>query len=157
MYFSNVVNKILRDQSQSKNPNKYTSEEVRNILLDLSAEDFFKYYSDRKAYEELPLLTADGIAIPKIGLRKALYDEKYINKVPLIAGSTRDEVKLWLASAEYFVDIDFSPVGSVLGIPKVVLKNDSKNYMFELEQTRKFDFNLFSLIKNKEYVKKISF
>ena len=40
---------------------------------------------------------------------------------------------------------------------KVVLKNDSKNYMFELEQTRKFDFNLFSLIKNKEYVKKISF
>jgi DNA polymerase-3 subunit alpha len=39
----------------------------------------------------------------------------------------------------------------------VVLKDNSKNYMFELEQTRKFDFNLFSLIKNKEYVKKISF
>ena len=39
----------------------------------------------------------------------------------------------------------------------VVLKDDSKNYKFELEQARKFDFNLFSLIKNKEYVKKISF
>jgi len=39
----------------------------------------------------------------------------------------------------------------------VVLKDDSKNYKFELEQTRKFDFNIFSLIKNKEYVKKISF
>ena len=34
----------------------------------------------------------------------------------------------------------------------VLLKEDSKNYKFELEHTRKFDFNLFSLIKNKEYV-----
>ena len=39
----------------------------------------------------------------------------------------------------------------------VVLKENNKNYLFELEKTRKFDFNLFSLIKNKEYVKKISF
>ena len=39
----------------------------------------------------------------------------------------------------------------------VVLKDKSKNYKFELNQARKFDFNLFSLIKNKEYVKKISF
>ena len=39
----------------------------------------------------------------------------------------------------------------------VVLIEDSKNYLFELEKNRKFDFNLFSLIKNKEYVKKISF
>jgi DNA polymerase-3 subunit alpha len=39
----------------------------------------------------------------------------------------------------------------------VILKNNSKNYKFELKLARKFDFNLFSLIKNKEYVKKISF
>ena len=39
----------------------------------------------------------------------------------------------------------------------VILKDSNKNYFFELEKTRKFDFNLFSLIKNKEYVKKISF
>jgi len=39
----------------------------------------------------------------------------------------------------------------------VVLRDNSKNYLFELEHSRKFDFNLFSLIKNKEYVKKISF
>ena len=39
----------------------------------------------------------------------------------------------------------------------VVLRENSKNYKFELEQSRRFDFNLFSLIKNKEYVKKISF
>jgi DNA polymerase III subunit alpha len=39
----------------------------------------------------------------------------------------------------------------------VVLRENSKNYKFELDQARKFDFNLFSLIKNKHYVKKISF
>ena len=39
----------------------------------------------------------------------------------------------------------------------VILKDNNKKYLFELEKTRRFDFNLFSLIKNKEYVKKISF
>ena len=39
----------------------------------------------------------------------------------------------------------------------VILKENNKNYLFELKKSRKFDFSLFSLIKNKEYVKKISF
>jgi len=39
----------------------------------------------------------------------------------------------------------------------VILSDSNKNYYFELEKSRKFDFSLFSLIKNKEYVKKISF
>jgi DNA polymerase-3 subunit alpha len=42
-------------------------------------------------------------------------------------------------------------------IINVTLSDDNKKYSFELEKTRKIDFNLFSLIKNKEYVKKISF
>ena len=120
---SNVVNRILGDQVKMV-PNKiYSKEDIRGILLNLSTIDFFKYYSDRETYEELPLLTADGIVIPRIGLRKALFDSKYINKVPTMAGSNRDEVKLWLASAEYFVDLDYSAAGFILGIPKVVLKD----------------------------------
>ena len=39
----------------------------------------------------------------------------------------------------------------------IVMRDSSKNYKFELQQTRKFDYNLFTLIKNKEYVRKISF
>jgi len=39
----------------------------------------------------------------------------------------------------------------------VILRDNNKNYSFQLTKTRKFDFNLFSIIKNKEYVKKISF
>jgi len=38
----------------------------------------------------------------------------------------------------------------------VIFQDSNKKYSFELEKTRKFDFNMFSLIKNKAYVKKIS-
>ena len=39
----------------------------------------------------------------------------------------------------------------------IILKEDNKKYAFELEKTRKFDFTTFSTIKDKQYVKKISF
>ena len=97
---------------------------IREMLLTLSTEEFFQEYSSRKPYEELPLLTSDGIVIPKIGLKKSLADKKHVNKVPTIAGSNRDEVKLWLATATYFVDLDYSVIGSVLRIPKVKLTNE---------------------------------
>ena len=42
-------------------------------------------------------------------------------------------------------------------IINITLSDNNKKYSFELEKARKIDFNLFSLIKNKEYVKKISF
>ena len=45
-----------------------------------------------------------------------------LNVVPTIAGSNRDEVKLWLGTAEYFVELDYSLLGSLLGIPKVSFK-----------------------------------
>ena len=70
------------------------------------------------------MLTNDGIAIPKIGLKQALSVNEHLNKVPIIAGSNRDEVKLWLATARYFVDLDYSLIGSILEIPKVVLSNE---------------------------------
>ncbi len=39
----------------------------------------------------------------------------------------------------------------------LVLKNKGQKYSFELKNRRKFDLNRFNSIKNKEYVKKISF
>ena len=83
-------------------------------------------YASRPSYEEIPLLTADNIVIPLVGLRKALSMSEFVNNVPTIAGSNRDEVKLWLASAEYFVDLDFSVIGSILNIPKVKLNDNEK-------------------------------
>tara|TARA_E500000178_G_scaffold355697_1_gene429301 strand:+ start:6516 stop:8387 length:1872 start_codon:yes stop_codon:yes gene_type:complete len=119
---SEIVKKIIYDKYGR---NKiYSKEEIRSILLNLSTKDFFKHYAERKTYEEIPLLTSDGIVIPEIGLRASLSNKEYVNKVPTIAGSNKDEVKLWLATAEYFVQLDYSPVGTLLDIPKVSLKNE---------------------------------
>ena len=118
---SKIVNQIIFDETDNKKNLSYG--EIKDILLNLSAEEFFEYYSNRETYEEIPLLTSDGIVIPEIGLQAALYKKDFVNQVPTVAGSNRDEVKLWLASAEYFVELDFSAVGSVLSIPKVSLKD----------------------------------
>ena len=67
----------------------------------------------------------DGIVIPEIGLKEALGNHRHVQNVPLMAGSNRDEVKLWLAAAEYFVELDYSLIGSILDIPRVKLKNEA--------------------------------
>ena len=114
-----IVNNFLQDSQEN-----YSNEELRTILYELDAKAFFKPYANRPTYEEIPLLTNDGIVIPEIGLAKALNDQKYLANVPVIAGSNRDEVKLWLATAEYFVELEYSFLGSLLNIPKVKLKDE---------------------------------
>ena len=120
----NIVSRILKDKDILKNQDDLSNTELRDILLNLSTEDFFKHYSQREAYDELPLLQSDGIVIPKEGLREALSNPKYIKQIPIIAGSNKDEVKLWLASARYFVDLDYSILGTVFRIPKVIVKDE---------------------------------
>ncbi len=39
----------------------------------------------------------------------------------------------------------------------IIIKDKNKKFAFKLEKTRKFDFSIFNDVKNKEYVKKISF
>ena len=85
----NIVNMILDDKNQSVIQESYSENELRDILLTLSTEDFFKHYSNRDPYQELPLLQSDGIVIPKEGLRKALSNSKYAKNIPIIAGSTK--------------------------------------------------------------------
>ena len=120
-----VVNRIIDDKSNLKKQDEYSNLELRKILYDLSGKEFYKYYKDRKSFEEIPLLTNDDILIPKIGLEKALSSEKYVNNVPVIVGSNRDEVKFWLALSEYFVATDSSFGGSLFRLPKIVLKDEA--------------------------------
>ena len=115
---SEVVKRLI------PNSEKISSIELNKELYSLTSKEFFNVYSD-KSNLEVPLLTNDGIVIPKVGLEKALKDRAYINNVPFMAGSNRDEVKLWIAAAEYFVKLDYSVIGSILGIPKVKLKNEA--------------------------------
>ncbi len=116
---SNEVTKRLILDSE-----KISSLELNKKLYSLTTKEFFSEYSD-KSNLEVPLLTNDGIVIPKVGLEKALKDRAYIKNVPFMAGSNRDEVKLWIAAAKYFVELDYSLIGSILGIPKVKLKNEA--------------------------------
>jgi len=118
---SEIIKKIIGELDEGKDI--YSNKEIRDVLLNLTTKDFFKHYADRESYEEIPLLTSDKIVIPQIGLRAALYEKEFVNNVPTIAGSNRDEVKLWLASAEYFVELEYSPIGSALKIPNVRLKD----------------------------------
>ena len=119
-----VVNKIIFEQDFIRKQNEMSNEEIRNILKDLSTDDFFKHYVDRKTYQELPLTTSDGIVISKNGLKNSLSNKDHVNIVPTIAGSNLDEVKLWLSTAEYFIDVDYSLIGSIIGLPKVILKDN---------------------------------
>ena len=148
----NIVNMILDDKNQSVIQESYSENELRDILLTLSTEDFFKHYSNRNPYQELPLLQSDGIVIPKEGLRKALSNSKYAKDIPIIAGSTKDEVKLWLASARYFVDLDYSILGTIFRIPKVIIKDEDAYNAFNYYRSaawkiRGVDYPLQSLAK----------
>ena len=126
----NIVDRVLQKNAVKINQSSLDKKKLRKILLDLSAKDFFSHYAKRPSYEEIPLLTADGIVIPVMGLRNALSSKEHLNIVPTIAGSNRDEVKLWLGSAEYFVDLKFSPIGKLLGIPSVSLKDEDAFEIF---------------------------
>ena len=130
-----IVNKIIKDRSLDITQEDNTIE-VRELLKGLTAEELFKYYSERPSYENLTILTGDGIVIPEIGLTKALSKKEYVNHVPTIAGSNKDEVKLWLASAKYFVDLDYSFFGSILGVPKVVLNDKDAFNLFNSYRSR---------------------
>ena len=119
-----IVQEIFKKFNEKDISVTQSDNKTRQMLHEISTEDFFSIYSQRETYDEIPLLTADGIVIPKIGLKNALSNENHLNIVPTIAGYNRDEVKLWLATAKYFVDLEFSVLGSVLNIPKVKLNDE---------------------------------
>ena len=110
-----VVENIIEDTSNL--------EEVRNRILGMPAYDFYSYYS-KDELREIPLLTNDGIVIPKDGLYEALKNP-IDSSIPVIAGSNRDEVKLWIGTALYFIQPEYSFIGSIFGIPKIKIVNEN--------------------------------
>ena len=130
-----IVKKVL-DKAGIQSQNDLSNTEIRKILKELDARDFFINYSDRPSYQEIPLLTNDDIVIPLDGLKKTLSNRDHVNIVPTIAGSNKDEVKLWLASAEYFVGLEYSFFGSLLGVPRVALKDEAAFELFNSYRSR---------------------
>ena len=97
--------------------------EIRNKILEVSAYDFYSYYISENSLREIPLMTNDGIVIPKEGLYEALKNPIDIS-IPVIAGSNRDEVKLWIGTALYFIQPEYSFIGSIFGIPRIEIVNE---------------------------------
>ena len=88
--------------------------------------------------------------LPRINIRKIVDLTDLVNK-------TYENVSIELSNSEKLKELDELLKNNGETKVNVVLRDSNKRYIFQLEKTRKFDFSLFNLIKNKEYVKKISF
>ena len=94
--------------------------------------------------------SADENASTRVSIRKIVALSELVNK-------TYESVSIELNNREKLKELNELLISTGETKINVILKDSNKKYSFELEKTRKFDFNLFSLIKNKTYVKKISF
>ena len=92
----------------------------------------------------------DENTLSRVNIRKIIDLSDLVNK-------TYENVSIEVDSRENLKDLNELLKNNGETKINVILRDSNKNYSFELEKTRKFDFDLFSLIKNKEYVKKISF
>ncbi len=95
-----------------------------NALRQLAAHDLLAAYYRLDKDHIAPLTTADDVVIPSVGLATALADPALAKRVPVIAGSNRDEVTLWLGLNRYFVDGQSLLFG--LGPPKMRLRDPAK-------------------------------
>jgi DNA polymerase-3 subunit alpha len=92
----------------------------------------------------------DQNSLQRVNIRKIVDLSDMVNK-------TYENVSIELNNKEKLQELNELLKNNGETKISVILRDSNKNYSFELKKTRKFDFSLFSLIKNKEYVKKISF
>lgn len=93
------------------------AETLRSVEMKTLLSVYYGLEKDHLA----PLTTADGVVIPSVGIAAALADSAYNKNIPVMSGSNRDEVTLWLGLSRYFVEgTDFS-----FGLlpPKVTIKD----------------------------------
>ena len=104
---------------------------LRSINPYLLLEQYKKL--EEGTYDYLPLTQRDGVVIPKEGLKEALGNSKFTKNIPVLAGTTKDEVSLWIGVSTYFTEKTY-PFTKLIPIPKLKLKN-SELYQYWL-QTR---------------------
>ena len=113
-----VTNKLFVGKPQSE----YSLEELHQRLKSVDgAELISAYQSGDLDFDKMPLSTADGIVIPKVGILGALASPDYAKNIPVIAGANKDEVALWLALHRYFMDSSY--ILTKMLPPRVTVKN----------------------------------
>jgi len=93
---------------------------LRSINPYLLLEEYKKL--EEGTYDYLPLTQRDGVVIPKEGLKEALGNSKFTKNIPVLAGTTKDEVSLWIGVSTYFTEKTY-PFTKLIPIPKLKLKN----------------------------------
>jgi para-nitrobenzyl esterase len=108
-----------------KDPKNY-GEEYQRYLRSIDGRALLETYEklSKNTYDRLPLLTKDGLVTHINGVSAGLASSQKKNNIPVIAGSNRDELSLWLGSNRYFVNASY-PLTKILPIPKIEFKKES--------------------------------
>ncbi len=108
----------------NKDPKKY-GEEYQRYLRSIDGRDLLEIYEklSKDTYDRLPLLTRDGLVTHINGVSAGLASSQKKNNIPVIAGSNKDELSLWLGSNRYFVKASY-PLTKLLPIPKIEFKKE---------------------------------
>jgi para-nitrobenzyl esterase len=108
----------------NQDPQKY-AEEYQRYLRSIDGKALLETYGklSKDTYDRLPLLTRDGIVTHINGVSAGLASSKEKNNIPVIAGSNKDELSLWLGSNRYFVNASY-PFTKLLPIPKIEFKRE---------------------------------
>ena len=99
------------------------AEALRAVSMDELLAAYFELDEDHIQ----PAVIRDGVVIPEEGVLAALADPRYAKNVPVMAGTTRDEVTLWLGLSRYFVDVSY-PLSKAL--PAKIRIKDPALYAF---------------------------
>ena len=106
----------------NQDPHKY-AEEYQRYLRSIDGKALLETYEkiSKDTYDRLPLLTRDGIVTHINGVSVGLANSREKNNIPVIAGSNKDELSLWLGSNRYFVNTSY-PLTKLVPIPKIEFK-----------------------------------
>jgi len=108
----------------NNDPKKY-AEEYQRYLRSIDGKALLEIYEklSKDTYDRLPLLTRDGIVAHIDGVSAGLAASSEKNNIPVIAGSNKDELSLWLGSNRYFVNASY-PLTKLVPIPKITFKKE---------------------------------
>ena len=110
-----------------------SKKEIRDILYNADPQILVDMYGDTF---ETPLLTNDGVVIPEIGLLEALGSSEHLYQVPTIAGSNKDEIKLWIGFSDYFINSKQNFLSRFFGIPKLEIRDEPKYELYSSIRAR---------------------
>ena len=119
----------LEELKQQTGLTFHSAEELRNI----SAKTLFEAYKklDSETYDYLPITLRDDIVIPEEGLKSALGNPAFIKNIPVMLGTNKDEISLYIGISPYFIKKTY-PFTRLIPIPRLKIR-DPKLYAYWLK------------------------